>query len=114
MRYSVIATVVVAALSGCSEAPTSTDFGPAFDAAASVIHGFLYPCGGAPGEERLTRGGTLHVRHSPNTNLWVAGHPLIDGLETNVTDLNLKDGNGVAHTQGTVQPAAVDGTWEIR
>lgn len=88
-----------------TEAPSRTGF-----------EGFIYSCDGSPPEEvRVTDGGTLHVRGLSNENRWVTGNPLLDGVVTNVVDLNveLKNGAGHVHGTGTLAPDAVDGEWKL-
>lgn len=124
MRYTILASFVLplGAVLACGDELTSpTRKEQAVELAAvaasrTELTGLLHPCGGPPGEERTTRGGTLHIRDAGNRNQWVTGHPLVDGFEVNVTDLhiNLKTGDGIAHANSTLTPAAVNGTWEIR
>ena len=65
--------------------------------------GVFYPCGGTNGEEFVT-GNVLHFRDASNSNLWVTGNPLVDGVETNVAriNINLKTGRGVANIRSTI------------
>jgi hypothetical protein len=88
---------------------------PVNAAARTEFQGFIYPCGGAPIDERVTPGGVLHLLAS-NLNQWDTGNSLVDGEETNVARITivLKSGRGVANITSTITPEGVDGTWELR
>lgn len=95
---------------------TSFPSGAVASAERVEFEGLFYTCStGGPTEEWVS-GDVLHLRGLTNHNLWVTGNPLIDGFADNVVDadINLKTGTGVAHPRETLNPDAVDGTWEIQ
>jgi len=80
-----------------------------------AFEGVFYPCSETAPTKEWVSGNVLHLRNATNHNLWVTGNPLLDGFADNVVDadINLKTGAGVAHPRETLQPEALDGTWEI-
>lgn len=97
--------------------PADSTASAAFAERRTEFTGFINFCESTTPEGlRITPGETLHLRGARNTNQWATGNNLIDGIEQNVVDLNLalRQGSGVAHLEGTLTPAAVDATWQIR
>src|SRR4051812_26878981 len=83
--------------------------------AAAQFQGVINFCESQdPSRFNITPGGTLHFAGG-NRNQWATGNPLIDGTETNevLVNLDLKNGDGAAHLDVTLQPDAVNGTWEM-
>ena len=119
----IIVLFLFAACSGDSTPPLgpetrspSTSHSGAVAPPRTGFEGFIYSCDGAPPDEvRVTPGGTLHITGVSNENRWVTGHPLLDGVVTNVVDLNtdLKSGAGHVHGTATLVPDAVDGEWKL-
>ena len=78
-----------------------------------AFEGFIHFCvGNPPHELKVTPGGTVRLK-ATNQNLWAVNNPLIDGIETNVTSVNLNPSGGNVYLDVTLEPFAVDGTWEI-
>lgn len=127
MRYNTLRiATLLGVLGGCTDEWTSptrvTDLGPLGSAAATPamrteFEGFVNFCESAsPDKLIVTPGGTLHLHGVGNRNQWVTGNSLIDGFEENAVllNLNLKNGTGTAQLDVTLEPDAVNGTWEIR
>lgn len=116
-------TAVIALLGACKDTPTrpasSIEKASARAAAAAssdvAFDGFICFGPGSPGSIGVTPGGTTHVRDFSNTNQWVTGNALIDGMEHNTVSANInRTGSGVAHLDVSLQPNGINGTWEIR
>jgi hypothetical protein len=104
-RGAVALTLMVGSpLAMSAASPTVTPF-----------EGVFYPCSETAPTREWVSGNVLHFRNAQNHNLWATGEPLLDGFADNVVDadINLKTGTGVAHPRESLQPDAVDGTWEI-
>lgn len=88
-----------------SAAATETNFAGFIDFCVEFVPSKLF----------ITPGAIFHLV-TTNQNRWVTGNPLIDGVEHNavLANINLKNGNGAAHLDVSLQPDAVNGTWEIR
>lgn len=124
--YKSLSTALAAAVAAvlavaCEHGATSPDaLAPLLDATRAptreAFQGFVFFCSsGPPDRAWVTPGGTFHFRKAGNTNQWVTGNPLIDGIETNEVDLNLnfKNGIGFAHGTSTLVPDAFNGTWQM-
>ena len=123
MRYHIIVAALLGLTAGCTDRQTrlTGPRAPSADLVAAVpaqtgFQGFICFGTSTGGYDWTTNGGTWHFRNGQNQNRWVTGNPLIDGVETNVADmnLNLKNGTGTIHLDESVKPDAVNGTWEIR
>lgn len=134
-----LAPLLVAGLIGCSDGvesmPVETSLEisemPIEQGSASSKHattspnrtefeGFIHLCGPASsgGNVKIneTPGGTFHLWGARNRNLWTTNNPLVSGEEINIVDVHLNNnsGSGVVHLDVTMDPDAVEGTWEIR
>jgi hypothetical protein len=120
---SLVASIVLV-LGACGDAPTSgsvltsafTPLAAAGSATQTEFDGFIcFGPSGTEGTVRVTPGGTTHLKGLTNTNQWVTGNSLIDGIENNTVSGNInRSGDGVVHLDVSLKPTGVNGTWEIR
>jgi hypothetical protein len=120
-------TLIPLLLVACRDAPTAPNLAQltasqalrasaaAARASSTEFDGFVNTCSSTdPSRFKATPGGTVHFTAS-NTNMWVTGNPLIDGVEHNTVKVNINNkGQGVVQLDASLKPDAVNGTWEIQ
>lgn len=120
-RFSRLATAIAAVsfLASCQDSPTAAtapDSPPLNKTPASSMPfaGFMYNCSGTESDLWVTPGGVAHFEGATNTNEWVTGNSLIDGIEENLELGGIANPNGTVTVlwEATITPDAVNGTWE--